>query len=201
MFQNCLQLNWGPTLTLGEPEKTWERKEGKSNHGTASWWLSCSLCSAFLKRLESIEQRLGSYFGWDWQNLRRQRLWRQSWHCKLATGLLTVSLLTMIQQMCHKLTIKTYVEVQRIQEQSWHCKLVTGLMCSALPADFLDNVSAGTSNGKNTLRLKSQKWWKNSQKVIKELNRKNWLTKNDWNSKWAIEQGRIWHTFWKNEFG
>ena len=89
------------------------------------------------------------------------------------------ALLTMIQQMCHKLTIKTYVEVQRIQEQSWHCKLVTGVMCSAFPADFLDNVSAGTSNGKNTLRLKSQKWGKNSQKVIKELNRKNWLTKND----------------------
>ena len=52
------------------------------------------------------------------------------------------ALLTMIQQMCHKLTIETYVEVQRIQEQSWHCKLATGLMCSAFPADFLDNVSA-----------------------------------------------------------
>ena len=163
MCQNCLQLNWGPTLTLGETEKTWEDKEGKSNHGTASWWLGCSLCSAFLKRLESIKQRLGSYFGWGWQNLRRQRLWRQSWHCKLATGLLTVSLLTMIQQMCHKLTIKTYVEVQRIQEQSWHCKLVTGLMCSAFPADFLDSVPAATSNGKYTLRLQSQKWGKNSQ--------------------------------------
>ena len=161
MFHDCLQLNWGPTLTLGETEKIWEGQEGKSNHGTARWQLGCSLCSAFLKRLESIKQRLGSYFGWDWQNLRRQRLWRQS----------------------------------------WHCKLVTGLMCSALPADFLDNVSAGTSNGKNTLRLKSQKWGKNSQKVIKELNRKNWLTKNDWNSKWAIWQGRIWQTFWRIKFG
>ena len=201
MCQNCLQLNWGPTLTLGETEKIWEGQEGKSNHGTASWWLGCSLCSAFLKILESIKQRLGSYFGWDWQNLRRQRLWRQSWHCKLATGLLTVSLLTMIQQMCHKLTIKTYVEVQRIQEQSWHCKLVTGLMCSAFPADFLDSVPAGTSNGKYTLSQRAKSGGKSSQKVIKEINRKNWLTKNDWNSKWAIWQGHIWHIFWKIEFG
>ena len=41
-------------------------------------------------------------------------------------------------------------------------------MCSAFPAGFLDNVSAGTSNGKNTLRLKSQKWRKNPKTVKKK---------------------------------
>ena len=74
---------------------------------------------------------------------------------------------------------ETMKAIMALQVCDWAAHGATIDYYTALPAGFLDNVSAGTSNGKNTLRLKSQKWGKNSQKVIKELNRKNWLTKND----------------------